>query len=57
MKITYRIRRMIDNFTCIDTEKTLNAVSMWECGGLIYFKVNQFNTISIAKEDIIKIIK
>lgn len=57
MKIIYRQRRMIDKYSCIDTEKTLNAVSMWECGGLIYFKVNQFNTISIAKEDVIKIIK
>ena len=57
MKIIYRQRRMIDRFSCVDTEKTLNAVSMWECGGLVYFKVNQFNTISIAKEDVIKIIK
>lgn len=57
MKITYRIRRMIDNFTCIDTVKTLHAVSMWKCGGLIYFKVNQFQTVSIADEDIIEITK
>ena len=57
MKITYKIRRMIDNFTCIDTVKTFHAVSMRKCGGLIYFKVNQFNVISIAEEDIINIVK
>ena len=57
MKVIYKNRRMIDKFTCIDTEKTLNAVSMWKSGGLVYFKVNQFNVISIAEEDIVKIIK
>lgn len=55
MKITYKNRRMIDQFTCVDSIATLHAISKWECGGLIYFKINQFNTVSIAKEDIISI--
>jgi hypothetical protein len=43
------------DFKRIDTEKTVNLIKSWEVGGLLYGYKNQFEVVSIAKEDIISI--
>lgn len=55
MKVTYRERNFIDKYRCIDRPITRNFNTIWEFGGLIYFKLGQFTIFSIAKEDIISI--
>lgn len=57
MKITYRERRFIDRYTCVDTEKTFHATDYFipEKTSLYYFKVNEFDYKTVAKEDIIRI--
>lgn len=40
---TYTERRFIDRFTCIDTERTIKAISAFVQGGLTYFKTDRFN--------------
>lgn len=41
--VNYIDRQPINRFTCIDTEKTLKALSMFVQGGLTYFKIDRFN--------------
>lgn len=41
--VNYIDRQLINRFTCIDTEKTLKALSMFVQGGLTYFKIDRFN--------------
>ena len=41
--VTYIERRFIDRFTCIDTERTVKALSAFIQGGLTYIKINQYN--------------
>lgn len=43
IKVVYRERNFIDRYTCRDYTRTLYANSMFQQGGLTYFKVNEFN--------------
>lgn len=52
-RITYRERRFIDKFCCIDTKHTINLYKTWEVGNLIYGYKDRFNVVCISKEDII----
>ena len=51
--VTYIERRFIDRFTCIDTERTIKALSYFIQGGLTYFKINQYN-YKVVETDFIK---
>ena len=53
--ITYRERRFIDKFTCIDTKKQVKLHNLWKVNGLIYGYKDRFNIISLSGDDIIKI--
>lgn len=57
MKVVYRQRVFLDRFRCIDRERKAFLVRHWwsENGNLLYGYVDRFNTICIAKEDIISI--
>ena len=55
MKVTYIEKGRPIDFKRIDTEKTVNLIKVWEVGGLLYGYKNQFEVVSIAKEDIISI--
>lgn len=55
--VTYIDRQFIDRFTCIDTEKTIKALSMFVQGGLTYFKINCFNYKTIETNFIKSVIK
>ena len=54
--VTYIDRRFIDRFTCIDTEQTIKALSLFVQGGLTYFRINHFN-YKVVETDFIKSIK
>ena len=54
--VTYIERGFIDRFTCIDTEKTIKALSSFVQGGLTYFRIDRFNYKAI-ETDLIKTIK
>ena len=54
--VTYIERRFIDRFTCIDTERTIKALSSFVNGGLTYFRINRFN-YKVIVTDFIKSIK
>ena len=41
--VTYIERRFIDRFTCIDTERTIKALSTFIQGGLTYIKIDSYN--------------
>ena len=41
--VTYIERRFIDRFTCIDTERSVKALSTFIQGGLTYIKINRYN--------------
>ena len=41
--VTYIERRFIDRFTCIDTERTIKALSTFIQGGLTYLKIDRYN--------------
>lgn len=43
MKVTYIERHFLDKYRCIDTERTFNALSSFQQGGLTYFKTDRFN--------------
>lgn len=49
----YTERRFIDRFTCIDTERTIKALSEFVQGGLTYFKIDSFN-YKVVETDFIK---
>ena len=55
MKITYRERRYLDRYRCIDTPTTFYAESIWSQGGLLYCRTDRFNIKVIEKDFIIKI--
>ena len=52
--ITYNERRMIDRFTCVDTQRTIKLRSIWSVGGLLYGYVDRFNVKAIDKDSIIE---
>ena len=54
--VTYIERRFIDRFSCIDTERTIKALSSFTQGGLTYFRINRFD-YKVIETDIIKSIK
>ena len=54
--VTYIERRFIDRFTCIDTERTIKALSSFVNGGLTYFRINSYN-YKVIETDFIKSIK
>ena len=41
--VTYIERRFIDRFTCIDTERTIKALSAFVQNGLTYIKIDRYN--------------
>ena len=41
--VTYIERRFIDRFTCVDTERTIKALSTFIQGGLTYIKIDRYN--------------
>lgn len=53
VKITYRIRRMIDRYSCIDTYKEI-IVPHTPGTSLYYIKTDRFNYLVLGKDDIIK---
>ena len=57
MKVIYRERNFIDTYKCIDHTRERNFSYSWEVGGLTYFRRGQFETFSIANEDIISIVE
>jgi len=40
--VTYIERRFIDRFTCVDTERTIKALSAFIRGGLTYIKIDRY---------------
>ena len=54
--VTYIERRFIDRFTCIDTERTIKALSLFVEGGLTYLKIDRYN-YKVIETDFIKSIK
>ena len=54
--VTYIERRFLDRFTCIDTEKTIKALSSFIQGGLTYFRIDRYN-YKVIETDFIKSIK
>ena len=57
VKITYRIRRMIDRYSCIDTYKELivpHTPTLTPGTSLYYIKTDRFNYLVLGKDDIIK---
>lgn len=54
MKVTYRERRMIDRWRCIDYTRTVHLCKAWRSGGLLYGYVNEFQTVTIPVEMIIE---
>lgn len=50
IKVVYRERHFIDNYTCRVFTRTLYADSMFQQGGLIYFKLNEFNYKTIEND-------
>lgn len=57
MIVTYRERKFLDKYRCIDNLATRYFDKKWEVEGcgLIYFRRGQFEVFTIAKEDIISI--
>ena len=57
IKVTYRQRTMLDRYRCVDGIHTVTAQSKWKPAGtgLWYLKVNRFNVVTVADEDIIKV--
>lgn len=58
LKVIYRDRIFLDKYRCIDNLKELHACSYFTSGisgDLYYFKLNEFNYKTLAKEDIISI--
>lgn len=53
MIVKYKERLFIDRFKAIDSIKELHAVGKFEQGGLVYYKINAFSYIAIAKEFVI----
>ena len=54
-KVIYKQRRFLDKYRCIDTVAQRYFIYSWVVGALTYFKENEFNTFSVATEDIISI--
>ena len=50
IKVVYRDRYFIDRFTCRDYTRVLYADSMFQSGGLTYFRLNEFNYKTIENE-------
>ena len=58
LKVIYRDRVFIDKYKCIDNLKELYARNYFTggiSGELCYFRLNEFNYKTLAKEDIISI--
>lgn len=57
MIVRYRERMYIDNYRCIDTEKSFHTTSYFIPAGcsLYYFRINQFEMKTVAIDDIISI--
>ena len=58
VKVIYRDRIFLDKYRCIDNLKELYACNYFTggiSGNLYYFKLNEFNYKTLAKEDIISI--
>lgn len=57
MIVTYRERRFLDKYRCIDTERKFKAISFFKPAGtsLYYFKVNEFNNRTVSEDDLISI--
>lgn len=53
MLVVYRERNMITPFKCIDVEKQVFLERLWFHGNILYGYKDRFNTVAIAKEDII----
>lgn len=53
MLVVYRERNMVEPFKCIDVEKQVHLERMWFHGNILYGYKDRFNTVAIAKEDII----
>lgn len=54
MKITYIEKGRVFDYKRIDQIKTITLYKTFESGGLLYGYKNQFEIVSIEKEDIIK---
>ena len=57
VKIVYRIRRMVDRYSCIDTYNEIKVPSLptpTPGTSLYYIKTDRFNYLVLSKDDIIK---
>lgn len=55
-KITYRIRRMIDRYTCVDSYRDITVPTtptLTPGTSLYYIKTDRFNYLVLGKDDII----
>ena len=58
VKITYRIRRMIDRYRCVDNYNEITVPILPEPApgtSLYYIKTDRFNYMVLGKDDIIKV--
>lgn len=55
MKVTYRDRVFIDQYRCIDYERTINPIKSFRNGNILYCYIDRYNIKSISIEDIISI--
>ena len=58
VKVIYREKQFINKYKCIDNLKELYARNYFAggiSGELYYFRLNEFNYKTLAKEDIISI--
>lgn len=53
--ITYRERRMIDRFTCIDTPRKTRLIRPWIVSGLLYGYLDRFNVKAVSIDDILQV--
>lgn len=55
MIITFKERRYIDKYKCIEFECQIRVKSTFKNQSLLYCRLNEFSTITIPIEDIINI--
>lgn len=55
--VTYRERRMLDKFRCIDEVRKVRFIKYFISGNLLYGYTGRFSVMSISIEDIISIRK
>ena len=55
MKVTFRDRVFIDQYRCIDHERTIKPIKSFRNGNILYCYIDRYNIKAISIEDIISI--